>query len=501
MENDFREVLKIVKSYNDNKLALDLIKKAWKFAKLAHTGQKRYSGEPYVIHELETAKILTSWKLDTDTIVAGFLHDVVEDGAADLSDIKKEFGEEVARLVDGVTKVSHIKLKKQEIEEEYIENLRKMFLAMAKDLRVVLVKLADRLHNMRPLSYVPKDRQEKIALETLEIYAPLSERLGMGQVSSELEDLAFPYVFPSEYVRVKKGATIYYKKAEENIRKMKRSLLKALSSEGIEAKIDGRKKSFYSLWKKLERLGIEWNFGKIYDIVALRILVKTVTECYTALGVVHRSFKLVPHFGISDFIAQPKPNGYQSIHTRVFGPRGKITEVQIRTFDMHEQAEHGVAAHWAYSDAKRKAVINDQELDKRGVTASEEKLSWIKQLAEWQKEISDSKEFLQAVKFDALRERIFVFSPRGDVFDLPVGSTPIDFAYALHSDLGDYLKAAKADGKIIPLNYKLKSGQVVEILKSKEKRSPNHDWLEFVVTTQARREIGKALRKTDVDRK
>jgi GTP pyrophosphokinase len=494
LKKKLEELEGIIREYNE-KADFKKVEDAFEFAKIAHIGQKRYSGEPYVIHGLETAKILASWKLDATSIIAGILHDTVEDGAANFQDIKKEFGEDVAYLVDGVTKVSYLKLRGSK-EEEFIENLRKMFLAMAKDLRVVLVKLADRLHNMRTLMYVPEDRQRRIAQETLEIYAPLAERLGMGRVSAELLDLAFPYIYPSEYERVKRGGVVTYKKAEENIKKMRRTLLRVLADEGIKAKIDGRKKSFYSLWRKLLRPEISWNFNKIYDVVALRILVDTVTECYTALGVVHKSFKLVPHFGISDFIAQPKPNGYSSIHTRVFGPGGKITEVQIRTYLMHEVAEHGVAAHWAYTETKNsKLAVSDRELDMRGATAPDEILSWVKQLAKWQEEISDSKEFLAAVKFDALSERIFVFSPKGDVFDLPQGATPVDFAYSVHTDLGDFLKAAKADGKIVPLDYKLKSGQVIEILKSKEKRKPSHEWLDFVITNQARREINKNLRK------
>lgn len=493
LKNRFDELIKILIEYNNREKVAKVVR-AYEFAKLAHLGQKRYSGEPYVVHGIETGIILASWKLDLTSVIAGILHDTIEDGAATREDVEKEFGEDVAYVVDGVTKVSHLKLRGSK-EEEFVENLRKMFLAMAKDLRVILVKLADRLHNMRTLRYVPMDRQKRIARETLEVYAPLAERLGMGGVGSELMDLAFPYANPAEYERVKRGSVAAYKKAEENIEKMRRTLLKVLANEGIKGRIDGRKKSLYSLWRKLERPEIFWDFEKVYDVVALRILVDTDAQCYTALGVVHKYFKLVPHFGISDFIAQPKPNGYQSIHTRVFGPGGKITEVQIRSYLMHEVAEHGVAAHWAYSEAKHISAVSDEKLDKQGVTTPQEKLLWVKQLANWQKEISDSQEFLRAVKFDALSERIFVFSPKGDVFDLPIGATPVDFAYSVHTDLGDHLKAAKADGKIVPLNYKLRSGQVIEVLKSKEKRRPTHDWLDFVVTNQARKEINKQLRK------
>ena len=485
----------MIKTYNGNEEDLRVLDKAWKFAKLSHTGQKRLSGEPYVMHELETAKILASWKLDTKTILAGLLHDTVEDGAAKIEDLEKSFGGDVAILVDGVTKVSYLKLRGSK-EEEFVENLRKMFLAMAKDLRVVLVKLADRLHNMRTLQPLPEDKKVRIARETLEIYAPLAERLGMGEIKAQLDDLAFPYVYPKEYEKVRELSTIHYKKAEEHIRKVKMTILKSLAGEGIGAKIDGRKKHLYSLWKKLQRLEIDWDFTKVNDIVALRILVDTVQQCYTVLGVVHKHYKPVPHLGISDFIAQPKPNGYRSIHTKVFGPAGKIIEVQIRTRIMHEEAEFGVAAHWHLSMLKAKKNLSSQDVEEGRLNiVDQNKFYWVKQLVDWQKEISDSKRFLEAVKFDAFSKRIYVFSPKGDVFDLPEGATPVDFAYAVHTDFGEYIKGAKVDGKIVPLNYKLGSGQVVEIIKSKNLKNPNADWLESVVTNLARREINKHLRK------
>lgn len=495
MQEEFKELIRIIKSYNGKSGDLRLVRRAWKFAKLAHFGQKRLSGEPYALHSLETAKILASWRLDTASIVAGILHDVVEDGAATREDVIKVFGDEVAELVEGVTKVSRLRLRGSR-DEEFIENLRKMFLAMAKDLRVVLIKIADRLHNMRTLGALAPEKRERIAKETLEIFAPLAERLGMGKVKAELDDLAFPYAYPDEFKKVKEQSQPYYKKVEKYINKMRKTLFKALAKEGVEAKIDARKKHLYSLWRKLEREEIDWDFEKIYDIIALRILVSTVAECYTALGVVHSHYKPVPHLGVSDFIAQPKPNGYQSIHTKVFGPGGRIAEVQIRTHLMHEVAEYGVAAHWAYADAKVKGV-SDSLLEKTGIKVSFDKLSWVRQLAEWQKQIRDSKEFLRLVKFDALSHRNFVFSPKGDVYDLPADATPVDFAYLVHSDLGNYIKAAKVDGKFVPLDYKLKSGQVVEIIKSKERRVPSPDWLNFVVTTHARKEISKSLRKSE----
>ena len=489
IEREFEELLAKVADYND-KANFKKIKSAWEFAKLAHTGQMRLTGDSYSSHPLGTATILAVWKLDETTIIAGLLHDSIEDGGATRQDLVKNFGEEVGELVDGVTKVSHLKLRGSK-KEDFIENLRKMFLAMARDLRVVLVKLADRLHNMNTLSPLSPEKQIRIASETIEIYAPLAERLGMGEVKGQLEDLAFPYVYPEEYKKTKTMSQTHFKKAEMHIKKMKRALLKKLAQLGIKAEVHGRKKHLYSLWRKLERHGIDWDFEKIHDIVALRIIVDTTPQCYTALGVVHNLFKPIPSVGISDFIAQPKPNGYRSIHTKVFGPKGRQVEVQIRTKVMHEEAEFGIASHWAYGEAKQRG-IKDKVLEKFGVKASE-KLSWVKQLVEWQRSITDSKEFLRAVKFDALGHRNFVFSPKGDVFDLPMGATPVDLAYAVHTDLGNYIKGAKVDGKIVTLDYKLKSGQVVEILKSKNPKKPNRDWLDFVVTTTARAQIKKAI--------
>ena len=495
MENEYKELVKIVKNYNGSERDLDTLDKAWRFAKLSHTGQKRLSGEPYVMHELETAKILASWKLDMTTVLAGLLHDTVEDGAAKVEDLERDFGKDVACLVDGVTKVSYLKLRGSK-EEEFVENLRKMFLAMAKDLRVILVKLADRLHNMKTLQSLSKEKQIRIAGETLEIYAPLSERLGMGEIKAQLDDLAFPYVYPDDFEKVKKLSLVHYKKAEEHIRKVKVTIFKSLAGEGIKAKIDGRKKHLFSLWKKLERPEIDWDYSKIYDIVALRILLENTSQCYTTLGIIHKYYKPVPHLGVSDFIAQPKPNGYRSIHTKVFGPGGRIIEVQIRTFKMHEEAEYGVAAHWHLSMLKTKKGASSQDVEEGSLNVVDQnKFHWVKQLVDWQKEISDSKRFFEAVKFDALKSRIFVFSPKGDVFDLPLASTPVDFAYAVHTDLGEHIKGARIDCKMVPLDYKLGSGQVVEIIKSKNPKSPNSNWLEFVVTNLARREINKYLRK------
>ncbi len=492
MEQKFSQFLENALKANP-KLDRGKIVKAWEMTKLAHTGQTRLSGDLYAQHPLEAAVILAGWKLDTDSVVAGLLHDTIEDGGAKREDLVAEFGEEVALLVDGVSKVGGIRLK-DGTQSQFIENLRKMLLFMARDIRVILIKLADRLHNMRTLWAVPAQKRPGIAKETLEIYAPLAERLGMGEISGELNDLSFQYIYPAEYKKLAADSKPYYKAASEDIKKMRHTLLRYLSDEGIKAEVKGRAKKLYSLWKKLARPEIGGDFAGIHDIVALRIIVDNVAECYTALGLVHGHFRPVPHLGVSDFIAQAKPNGYQSIHTKVFGPSGRIAEVQIRTHAMHEQAEYGIAAHWAYNQAKSSGV-SDKVLEKKGVVVNATKLNWVKQLVEWQKELTDSKEFLEAVKFDAFGERNFVFSPKGDVYDLPAESTPVDFAFAVHTDLPEYIQSAKVNGRMVPLNYKLKSGDVVEIIKSKNKKPLNRDWSRFVVTSMAKRRINKQLRK------
>lgn len=492
MEEKFEDLVKQVKAYNDKPEDIALLKKAWEFARLAHGDQLRISGDLFIDHPLQVATFLAHWKMDITSIVVGLLHDTIEWGGAHREDIQKEFGEEVASLVESVTKISYTKLGKNR-QEWMIENLRKMILAMSKDLRVVIIRLAERLHNIETLSSLPEDRQKRIAQETLDIFAPLAERLGMGEVKGEFEDLAFPYAYPEDYIRVTQLSDPYYKKAEEIIYKMKRSLYKRLVAEGVQAKIGARKKHKYSLWKKLTRPEISWDYEKINDIVALRIKVKEVKDCYTALGVLQMLYKPVRGVPMRDFIAHPKSNGYQSIHTNVYGPGNHITEVQIRTFEMHEQAEHGIAAHWAYAQAKSQGAT-DASLEKGQVKADTDKLSWVRKLALWHEEISDSPEFLDAVKFDAFNDRIYIFTPKGDVYDLPIGSTPIDFAFAIHTGLGRYIKGAIVNGKIVPLDKQLKNGDVVEILKHKNPIEPNKDWLTFVATPNARREINKRLK-------
>ncbi|MCL5091028.1 MAG: RelA/SpoT family protein [Patescibacteria group bacterium] len=487
---EIKDIITKVQIYSPEADCL-LIRKAFDFADLVHQGQKRKSGEPYIVHPLTVANILADYRLDTTSIVVGLLHDTLEDGNIKFTDLVKEFGTEIADLVNGVTKVGEIPLGEAK-EEEFVENLRKMILAMAKDIRVIIVKLADRLHNMQTLQYLSKERQIKNAKETLDIYAPLAERLGMGEMKGSLEDLAFPYLFSKEYCWLVNYTKEYYKKTEEFLKDATREIYKELAEEGIRAKISSRPKHLYSLWCKLLRPEINKDINKIYDLVAMRILVDSVKDCYGALGVVHSKWKPVPAKGVSDFIAQPKPNGYRSLHTTVFSLKGRILEVQIRTFEMHEQAENGIAAHWYYSSQKSKPRVSDEKTEK-GFFAPDEKLSWVKRLVAWQKEMVDSKEFLETLKFDGFAHRIFVFSPNGDVYDLPQGATPVDFAYSVHSKLGDEARGAIVNNKMVSLDFKLKSGDLVNIIK-KDGSKPSEKWLRFVVTQTARRGIQKRIK-------
>lgn len=493
MKNGIDKLISKIKTYNPQ-ADFEEIKKAFEFAKDAHQGQLRLSGEPVVSHPLAVGEILADWKLDTTSIVTGLLHDVAEDGGKTPESVRKGFGDQVAELVNGVTKIGEIKLRGA-AEEEFVENLRKMLVVMARDLRVILIKLADRYHNMQTLEFLPKEKQIRIARETLEVYAPLAERLGIGEMKGMLEDLAFPYVYPQDFEWVKDYSFPYYHQTEEYIQKAREVILEELKKEKIKAEVHGRAKHLYSLWQKLLRPEIDKDITKVYDLMALRILVDSVRDCYAALGIVHKIWKPVPAKGVNDFIAQPKPNGYRSIHTTVFALEGRIIEVQIRTFQMHEQAENGIAAHWYYTQLKASGV-SDKRL-KNGIFALDEKLSWVEQLVAWQKEIVDSREFLEALKFDALKHRIFVFSPKGDVFDLPQDATPIDFAYAVHTELGEQATGAKVNGKLVPLDFKLKSGQMLEILIDKGKKGPSRDWLSFVVTQTAKREIKKHFKSQE----
>lgn len=487
----FEDLIKKIRDYNPD-ANFELVKRAYEFADIAHAGQKRLSGEPVIFHPLSVAESLADLRLDSVCLAAGLLHDVVEDTGVSLEELQKEFGEEVADLVNGVTKIGKIKLTGSS-DEEFVENLRKMLLAMAKDLRVILIKLADRLHNMKTLRYLPAEKQKRISLETLEVYAPLSERLGIGEMKGELEDLAFPFVFPDEYNWLIDYSKPYYEQTEEFLKKAEKEAYKALAKGRIKAKIYSRKKHFYSLWRKLQRPEIDGDITEIYDLMAMRILVEKVRDCYAALGIIHSVWKPVPTVGISDFIAQPKPNGYRSLHTKVFSLRERILEIQIRTFQMHEEAENGIAAHWNYAMVKSKGMTDEKLEGGIFIPASTKKLSWVKQLVAWQNEVVDSQKFMEALKFDGLAHRIFVFSPKGDVFDLPASATPIDFAYAVHTQLGDEAEGAKVNGKMVSLDFKLKSGDMVEIIK-KEGSKPSEKWLRFVVTQEAHRKILKNRR-------
>jgi GTP diphosphokinase / guanosine-3',5'-bis(diphosphate) 3'-diphosphatase len=486
------ELAERVRSYHPQ-ADFDLIGKAYRFADSYYQDQKRLSGDPTITHSLAVAGIIADWHLDSASIAAALLHDVVEDTSVKLDDLKKAFSGEVADLVDGLTRVSQVKFRGSG-NEQFVENLRKMFLAMSRDLRVVFVKLADRYHNMLTLDYLPADKQFSIAEETLEIYAPLAERLGMGQAKGALEDLAFRYRYPDDYKWLINYSASHYKRAGERIKKLKRTLLKDLAKEGVRAQVDGREKHLYSLWRKLLRPENGKDINNIHDLMALRIITGDINDCYLALGLVHKIWRPVPRLGIRDWIAQPKPNGYRSIHTNVFLGDGQIIEIQIRTGEMHIQAEHGAASHWHLAEIKSKNKIDSKGIDKGEFFSPSQKMAWVKQLAAWQDEIIDSSDFIASVKFDALRHRIFVFSPKGDAFDLPDGATPVDFAYAVHTKMGRQTRGAKVDGRMVGLDYQLKNGEVVEILLDRNRKQPASSWLDFTKTRLAQRKIKTALK-------
>ena len=458
---------------------MELIKKAFDFAQKAHSGQTRRSGEPYIQHALATAQTLAEMKLDSATIAAGLLHDVADDTDISLEQIKKEFGKEIAQLVDGATKLGKIKYRGV---ERQVENLRKMFLAMAEDIRVVLIKLADRLHNMKTLEALPPEKQKRIAMETMEIYAPLANRLGIGRLKGNLEDLSFQYILPGEYQWLKNQVRDQFEQREDYIKKIIPILKKDLVKEDIKPiQFQWRAKHYFSLYQKLQRY--EMNLSRIYDLVALRLIVPTIEDCYSTLGIIHQLWRPLPG-RIKDYIALPKPNGYQSLHTTVFSQGGKIIEIQIRTEKMNDEAEHGIAAHWYYSEQKGLRAY----FKKIFTPAPEKELKWIGQLQEWQKQTHLSDEFFQSLKIDFFKDRIFVFTPRGDVIDLPEGATPVDFAYHIHTEIGHRCQGAKIDGKLSALDTSLRNGQVVEILVQKQSR-PSFDWLKFVKTNVAQNRI------------
>lgn len=476
---DVNDIITLLK--NPSKSDIELITKAFNFAKKAHEGHYRFSKEPYFIHPFETAKTLANLQFDSRAISAGLLHDVCEDTDVTKKELEKEFGEEIAFLVSGVTKLGTLKYKGIEMQ---VENLRKMFMAMAKDIRVIIIKIADRLHNMQTLQYVPEEKRKRIALETLEIYTPLANRLGMGKFKGKLEDLAFQYAYPNEYEKIKELIKGRYEQKEKELAKTKYKLDKELKKNGMENfRLDSRVKHIYSLFKKLQKSDINMNINKIYDLVAIRIIVKTIEECYKTMGIIHKIWKPLPG-KIKDYIAVPKPNGYQSLHTTVFAADGKITEMQVRTHKMHEEAEYGIAAHWAYIESGK---------PKEG-GAFNPKLLWVKQLVEWQKDNSKSKEFLETLKIDFFKDRVFCFTPKGDVIDLPEGATAIDFAYSIHSDIGNHASGAMINNKFVGLDSVLNNGDIIEI-KTQKNKKPSMEWLKQAKTTFAKKEIKSALKK------
>lgn len=456
----------------------DQIMDAIAFAAAAHEGQSRASGDPYVAHPLAVASILADLKMDAPTITAALLHDVVEDTDFTLHDITERFGEEVAQLVDGVTKLDRLEARTR--EEEQAENLRKMFLAMAKDIRVILIKLADRLHNMRTLKHLTADRVQRIAKETMEIYAPLAHRLGIFRIKWELEDLAFQHLQPESFQEMKELVAKKRQEREAAVESVIAELKSRLDGMGVVTEVSGRAKHLYSIYQKMYQHGKD--FSQIYDLVAVRVLVESVKDCYAALGLVHSLWKPVPG-RFKDYIAMPKSNLYQSLHTTVIGPHGEPLEVQIRTFEMHHTAEYGIAAHWRYKEGSR--VDRDFE----------QKLSWLRQLLEWQRDMRDASEFMETLRVDLFSDEVFVFTPRGDVIELPASSTPIDFAYRIHTDVGNHCVGARVNGRIVPLASHLESGDIVEVLVNRKSLGPSRDWIDLVRTSQAKNRIRQWLRR------
>ncbi len=464
------DILEKIRSYNPS-ADLDLVRKAYVFSAKVHQGQVRLSGEPYLNHPMEVAYILAYLRMDVPTIATGLLHDTIEDTLTTLDELKSVFGGEVAELVDGVTKLSKITFRTR--EERQAESFRKMILAMARDIRVVIVKLADRLHNMRTLDHHPPARQRKIAQETLDIYAPLANRMGISWVKTELEDLSFRYLHPETFYDLVGKVAKKKKEREKYIEEVKAQILAKLDEHGIPAEVSGRSKHLYSIYLKMERQGID--FEQVYDLIAFRVMVQTIRECYAVLGIIHSTWKPIPG-RFKDYIAMPKANMYQSLHTTVLGPYGERMEVQIRTEEMHQVAEEGIAAHWKYKEGK---VATGRE-DKR--------FAWLRQLLEWQQELKDSREFMDSVKIDLFPEEVYVFTPKGDVRELPKGSSPIDFAYSIHTDVGHRCIGARVNGRLVPLKTELRNGDIVEVMTSAG-QTPGKDWLKFVRTSKARNKI------------
>lgn len=470
------------KMKNYGKAARNEILKAYSFAEAAHNGQTRDSGEAYINHPLAVANILVEMNLDTTSIIAALLHDVVEDTEISIEEITTRFGSEVASLVDGLTKLSKIVFQNK--QEQQVENLRKMFLAMAKDIRVFLIKLADRMHNMRTLSYLPSERRKKIARETLEIYAPLAHRLGMYRLKWELEDIAFHYLEPERYYELVQKVAQKRPERESYIEETIKLLEQNLRALKIKADIQGRPKHFYSIYQKMTTQNKD--FSEIYDLMAVRILVDTIQDCYEALGVIHTLWKPIPG-RFKDYIAVPKSNMYQSLHTTVMGKQGVPLEIQIRTWEMHQIAELGIAAHWRYKEGKS----GDDDLL--------QKIAWLRHLLEWQGETRDADEFFENLRVNLFEDEVFVFTPKGDVKSLPAGATPVDFAYSVHTHIGHRCLGAKVNNRLVPLDYGLKNGDIIQILTAKQNAGPSRDWLKFVVTSKAKSRIRQWLREQSRD--
>jgi GTP pyrophosphokinase len=465
----FRELMRRMRANRPND-DLELIRKAYEFSQKHHAGQSRASGQPYLVHPLEVALVLAEMKMDPVAIAAGLLHDSVEDTSVTVVDIRKEFGEQVAHIVEGVTKISAIDFATR--EEQQAENLRKMMLAMVDDIRVVLIKLADRLHNMRTLEHLPPERQQKIARETLEIYAPIAHRLGMGKIRGELEDLGFRYVDPIAYQQVHDAVEARRKAGEEFLAKVETVFRDKLKEAGITATVESRIKRLYSIHKKLQRQHIA--VEQVYDLYAMRVITQSVQDCYAVLGIIHNLWRPVPG-RIKDFIAMPRPNFYQSLHTSVISEDGMPFEVQIRTEEMHKMAEEGIAAHWKYKDGP----VSAQD---------EQRLAWLRQVVEWQRDVSDPSEFLSTLKIDLYPEEVYTFTPKGKVVVLPRDSSPIDFAYSVHTEVGHSCVGAKVNGRMVPLRFKLHSGDIVEIL-TQAGHKPSRDWLAIAKSSRARNKI------------
>ena len=485
INHQIEDVISVAKK-NNRHVDTKLIKKAYDFAKEKHGDQKRKSGEEYIIHPIQVAYILADLGLDASTISAALLHDVVEDTDVTIQDLSKEFSEEIALMVDGVTKLG--KLNYTSKEEQQVENYRKMFLAMGKDIRVILIKLADRLHNMRTLKFLARDRQIANASETMELYAPLANRLGMYSLKWELEDLSFKYLEPEEYRELVEGIN---KKREERLKfidQIMEEIRQKLKSQKIDAEITGRAKHLYSIYRKMKR--DNKSLDQIYDLFALRIIVNSVKDCYAVLGVVHELYSPMPG-RFKDYISVPKPNMYQSLHTTLIGPKGTPFEVQIRTWDMHRIAEYGIAAHWAYKEA---SFLKGK---KANVKVGEDKLSWLRETLEWQKDMQDPQEFLNTLKTELFEDEVYVFTPKGKIIVLPRGATPIDFAYNIHAEIGNHMTGCKINSKMMPIVTSLKNGDIVEIVTSDKSKGPSRDWLKFIKSSTAKNKIVAWFKKNE----